>query len=290
MLYSMRSLFKQETLLGEWTTFGIGGRARYFFEVRSIEALQEVVRFCEGEGLRYFVLGKGSNTLFDDRGFDGVVILNKIQFKEVKEGEFYVGAGYSFALLGTVTAREGWEGLEFAAGIPGSVGGAVFMNAGAGGSETCQTVVEVVWVNEKGAVEILPQEALAWDYRWSQFQKKRGAIAAVRFRLKGCPQAKERQRMLVDYRTKTQPYGEMSAGCLFRNPPGASAGRLIEACGLKGRVIGGAEVSMLHANFVVNKGSATASDVLSLAREIQQVVEEKTGHRLEMEIRRVAYS
>src|SRR3990167_384997 len=161
----VRMQLEEGRLLKDFTTFGIGGPAKYFIQVTTISQLQEVIRFCQEKSLRYFVLGKGSNSLFSDQGFDGVIILNKIHFIEETAGEFYVGAGYSFSLLGSQTARKGWEGLEFASGIPGTVGGAVFMNAGANGTETFESLTEVTYVNEKGEIETLPKAQIEWGYR-----------------------------------------------------------------------------------------------------------------------------
>lgn len=281
--------FEHYKPLSPYTTFGIGGPARYFLEVQSIEQLSKVLAHCTAHHLPYFILGKGSNILFDDRGFDGVVILNKIHFCEEVEGEFYVGAGYSFSLLGTQTARKGWTGLEFASGIPGSVGGAVYMNAGANGGEAFHSLKEVTFVTERGEIEVFAKEKLSWGYRHSCFQDKKGAIAAVRFKLEPSQDARKKQLAIIDYRTKTQPYGEMSAGCIFRNHSQIGAGALIEKSGLKGVAIGGAQVSPLHANFIVNTGSASAQDVLDLAAHIKQVVREKNGLDLEMEVRVIPY-
>lgn len=282
--------FEEGRLLKDFTTFGIGGPAKYFTQVVTIEELQAVIQICNEKKLRFFVLGKGSNSLFSDQGFDGAVILNKINFIEEKEGLFSVGAGYSFSLLGSQTARKGWEGLEFASGIPGTVGGAVFMNAGASGAETFETLIDVTYVNEKGGLEVLPKDTIQWGYRHTSFQERKGAIAAARFQLKPSTTARQKQLSLIEYRTRTQPYSDQSAGCVFRNVPTASAGQLIQQCGLKGASIGGAEVSLLHANFIVNKGAATAHDVLALASHVQKTVQEKTGHFLEMEIRVIPYS
>lgn len=277
--------FEEGRLLKDLTTFGIGGPAKYLIEVQSIPQLQEVITYCREKNLRYLVLGKGSNVLFHDQGYDGVVILNKIHFCEQQDGNFYVGAGYSFSLLGSQTARKGWAGLEFASGIPGSVGGAVYMNAGANGGETFQYLTEVTYVNEMGKLEVLPKGKLQWGYRTSSFQNLKGAIAAAKFHLITSAEARQRQLKIIDYRTKTQPYGDMSAGCVFRNAPHSSAGALIEQCGLKGYSIGGAEVSPLHANFIVNRNEAKAQDVIDLAAHVKKVVHEKTGHDLEMEIK-----
>jgi UDP-N-acetylmuramate dehydrogenase len=277
--------FEEGRPLNDLTTFGIGGAAKYFIEVQSIPQLQDVISHCYQKNLRYLVLGKGSNILFSDQGYNGVVILNKIHFCEQQEGIFNVGAGYSFSLLGSQTARKGWAGLEFASGIPGSVGGAVYMNAGANGGETFQYLTEVTYVNEKGKMEVLPKGKLQWGYRSSSFQTLKGAIAAAKFHLIPSAEARSRQLKIIEYRTKTQPYSDMSAGCIFRNAAHASAGALIEQSGLKGYSIGGAEVSPLHANFIVNRKDATAQNVIDLAAHVKKVVHEKTGHDLEMEIR-----
>ncbi|HNA62577.1 MAG TPA: UDP-N-acetylmuramate dehydrogenase [Rhabdochlamydiaceae bacterium] len=281
--------FEEGRLLKDLTTFGIGGPSKYFIEVQTIPELQEVVRYCYAKNLRYFLLGKGSNTLFHDQGFDGLVIHNRIVFCEENEGEFYVGGGYSFSLLGSQTARKGWEGLEFASGIPGSVGGAIYMNAGASGGETFNCLAEVTYVDEAGNLEILSKSQMQWSYRFSSFQQKKGAIAAAKFKLSPSTEARQKQLKIIDYRTKTQPYGDQSAGCVFRNAANISAGALIEKSELKGYSIGGAEVSPLHANFIVNRNDATAQDVLSLAHHVKKVVHEKTGIDLEMEIWVVPY-
>lgn len=276
--------------LREVSTFQIGGPARFFKEAHSIEEMQQLLNYCRKHQLPYFILGKGSNCIFDDRGFDGLVILNKIDFLE-KRGEngFYVGAGYSFSLLGVQTARQGWTGLEFASGIPGSVGGAVYMNAGAGGSDTSQILASVEYINEAGAKVVYSKEELSFSYRTSPFQNMRGAIVAAEFRLQPSQEARKKQLELVGYRTKTQPYHEPSAGCVFRNPLGGHAGVLIEKAGLKGTRVGGARVSELHANFIVNSGKAQAQDVLELMTVVKQQVKEKTGFELESEVRVIPY-
>jgi UDP-N-acetylmuramate dehydrogenase len=281
--------FEAGRRLDELTTFGIGGEARLFVEVRTISELQEAILHCREQGLRFFSLGKGSNVLFDDRGFDGAVIHNKITFCEKSHGAWFVGAGYSFSLLGVQTAREGWTGLEFASGIPGSVGGAVYMNAGANGGETWGPLTEVVFVDDEGKVGHFPKKSLQWGYRFSSFQTMKGVIAAARFQLEPSQEARKAQLQIVDYRMKTQPYKAMSAGCIFRNPSPEAAGALIEKAGLKGTTIGGAQVSPMHANFIVNTGTAKAQDVLDLADLVRKSVREKTGVTLEMEIRVIPY-
>jgi UDP-N-acetylmuramate dehydrogenase len=281
--------FKSDQPLSEFSTFGIGGPARYFIEIGEIEQMQEAILYCKREKLPYLVIGKGSNTLFDDKGWDGLVILNKIAFCRQEGGSFAVGAGYSFSLLGVQTARKGWSGLEFASGIPGSVGGAVYMNAGASGVETFSVLSQVHYISEEGEVLVFPKEKLEFGYRFSSFQKMKGAIVAAQFILNPSKEARQKQLEIIDYRTSTQPYGEKSAGCVFRNPSTGSAGALIENCGLKGMTVGGAKVSPLHANFIVNFGNASAKDVMELASLIQKTVKEKSGIKLEMEVRYIPH-
>lgn len=275
--------------LSDVSTFGIGGPARYYMEARSIEEIREAICFCKEENIHWFVLGKGSNSLFDDRGFNGLVIANKISFCNYKENVVSVGAGYSFSLLGAQTAKKGFAGLEFASGIPGSVGGAVYMNAGANGKETCESLTEVEFLNDQGEVERLEKNKLEFRYRFSSFQKMKGVILSATFELIASLEARKKQLEIVEYRTKTQPYSDKSAGCVFRNPVDLKAGALIESCGLKGYKIGGAEVSFLHGNFIVNKGGAKSRDILELARYVQEIVKKKTGATLEMEVRVVPY-
>lgn len=281
--------FQQNKPLSELSTFGIGGPARYFVEVDSIQQLQDVICQCNHDRLPFHLVGKGSNSLFDDRGYDGLIILNKIDFCQIEGTEVSVGAGFSFSLLGVKTARKGLAGLEFASGIPATVGGAIYMNAGANGAEVCERLTEVTYIDEHGQLQILPRSALHFSYRHSCFQGKKGAIAAAKFSLIPDESARKKQLEIIAYRTKTQPYGDKSCGCVFRNPLGAGAGALIDRCGLKGKKIGEAEVSALHANFIVNRTGACAKDVMELAAHVKECVKAQTGVELEMELRIVPY-
>lgn len=272
--------------LHEFSTFGIGGPIALFAAIRSREeALQAVVE-AEKKGLPLLVVGKGSNCLFPDAGFPGAVLWNKIDFCLWKETKVSVGAGYSFSLLGVQSAKKGLSGLEFASGIPASVGGAVYMNAGAGGQETADVLEEVEAIDlvEKRFVSY-PKSSLLFRYRHSPFQEKKTLLVSAQFALHPSSEARTRQHALLSKRIQSQPYKEKSAGCVFRNPPGLSAGALIEQCGLKGARLGGAEVSSMHANFFINRGGARAQDVKELIAQVQKVVYEKTGVSLELEIR-----
>ena len=281
---------EKEIPLCDFSSFKIGGPARYFAEAKTKQEMQEMLSFCHTHSLPFFVLGKGSNTLFDDRGFNGLVILNRIDYLHASENIFRVGSGYSFARLGLQTAREGWTGLEFAAGIPATCGGAVYMNAGASGQETKDTIKEVLYITEFGKEVLYKNEDLEWGYRISSFQKLKGAIVESVFSLVRSETAKSEQRKKLDYRLKTQPYKDPSVGCIFRNPfPDKAAAFLIDNCGLKGMKMGGASVSTLHANFIVNRDGAKAKDVLDLVESVKEQVFEKTGITLEEEVLFIPY-
>ncbi|MBT3394280.1 MAG: UDP-N-acetylmuramate dehydrogenase [Waddliaceae bacterium] len=281
--------FNNDVLLSTMSTFGIGGPARHCVEVSSVEEMQEALRYCYDNKLRYIILGKGSNCLFDDRGFDGVIIVNKITFIEHADGVFTVGGGYSFALLGIEASKMGLSGLEFAAGIPGTVGGAVAMNAGAAGSDVSDVIVDVVHIDEKGESSLYKKEEIDFGYRHSSLQKIPGAVVAATLSLKHDPQAFNKQNEIVRYRKETQPWGERSAGCVFRNPASLSAGALIEGSFMKGAKVGGARVSNVHANFIVNEGGATCEDVFALIATIKKQVKKYYDVVLEEEIRYIPY-
>jgi len=225
--------------------------------------------------------------LFSDHGYPGLVILNQmVGVTSVKEtASFSVGSGLSFAQLGLMTARLGFAGLEFAAGIPGTVGGAVVMNAGAFGQETFDTLVSVDLLDETREVQRKEREALSFGYRYSEFLGGRSIIVGANFSLRKDDEVAERQKQMMQKRRISQPYMARSAGSVFRNPPGTSAAMLIDAAGLKGRRCGGASVSTMHANFIINQGDATAEDVCSLISLVQEEVHQRSGVWLEHEIR-----
>ena len=268
--------------LSEFSTLGIGGPIRYFVQVSNIEEMCEAFRFDYPK----MVIGKGSNCLFHDKGFAGLVILNKIDFCNWQETDVSVGAGYSFSLLGVQSARKGLSGLEFASGIPASVGGAVFMNAGANGQETCNALRSVEYFDGKERRVFLKEE-LEFKYRSSPFQTMEGVILSATFSLERKQTARKSQLQIIERRMKTQPLKEKSIGCIFRNPPGKSAGALIDECGLKGFGVGDAKISSLHANFIINTQNATSNDIKELIRLVQERVLAQTGVYLEPEIRMI---
>lgn len=282
---------KKEEPLCKHSTFAIGGPASYFLEVHSKEELKESLLFAKKNKLAPFFLGKGSNLIFDDRGWKGIVIQNRIDFCRFDQNTVDVGSGYSFSLLGTQAARKGLTGLEFASGIPASVGGAIYMNAGANGKETCESLTSVTYISEEGKEEVYSKDELEFRYRFSSFQQMKGAIASAVFSLQEDPSARKSQVDIINRRIATQPLKEKSAGCIFRNPSSQiKSGALIEQCGLKGKKIGGAKVSEIHANFIVNESGASCRDVQQLVSLICEEVKKKTGIELEMEVRYIPYN
>jgi len=280
--------FQKGRYLSEFSTFGIGGEIHLFAEVRELAEVLEALAYANTHNLPFLVVGKGSNCLFDDRGFPGLVLLNKMDFCTWDGPRVTAGAGMRFSLLGVQTARKGLSGLEFASGIPATVGGAVFMNAGANGRETCDTLHSVTYIHANGTTQEFSRGELAFRYRHSPFQQMQGVIVSATFALTPQEEARAKQLQIVEYRMKTQPLKEKSAGCIFRNPsPTRTAGALIDQCGLKGLQVGGAKVSEIHANFIINTGGARSADVEELIQIIQERVHAQTGIHLEPEVRRI---
>lgn len=270
------------------TTFKIGGAADLYIGVRNIDELRAAVSACREAGVPWVILGKGSNLLVSDDGIDGAVIALEGDFKSLTvDGDTVTaGAGVSLSKVCTVAAEQSLAGLEFAYGIPGSVGGAVYMNAGAYGGETKDVVAEVTYMTPDGAVGTLTNDQLAFGYRTSIFKQNGNMILFAKYKL--CPDDREailaRMDDYMNRRRTKQPLEFPSAGSVFKRPAGAFAGALIEQCGLKGRRVGGAQVSEKHAGFIINAGGATCNDVTDLVRLVQDIVRAQTGYELECEI------
>lgn len=276
--------------LANHTTWRVGGPADLFIYPKSKAQLQQTMRTLFEEGVEWHVIGRGSNTLVRDSGIRGAVIKigDGLDHFDINGTRITAGGGYSFVRLAGKAAKAGLSGLEYGSGIPGTVGGAVYMNAGAHGSDVSKTLVSAEVLRGTGAVEIMTREDLKFRYRTTALQdEKPGIVMEATFQLK----AGDRKQVLHDVRTfkkrrsMTQPLRHPCAGSVFRNPPGNYAGHLIETAGLKGYRIGDAEVSTLHANFIINRGNATARDILALINDIQKTVKEKYGIALETEIR-----
>lgn len=275
----------QNKSLKDLTSFKIGGKAKYFAAPETFDEMKEAWLYARQNNLKTFILGKGSNILFDDEGFSGLVIYNNINFLRIVKNNIYAGGGYSFPSLGVQTVSNNLSGLEFAAGIPASVGGAIYMNASAFGQAISDSILSVTYLNEEGYVEIIKKENMQLGYRASVFQKRKGIILSGCFNLKTDQNAKEKQLDMLQRKRKAQPMNERNAGCIFKNPVNYPAGKLIEECGLKNYRIGGAKVSDLHANFIINEKDASSKDIINLISYIKQVVKMKKNILLEEELK-----
>jgi UDP-N-acetylmuramate dehydrogenase len=275
--------------LARFTSLRVGGPADALASPPDREALGRCLRLCAEHGVPVSVLGNGFNTLVRDAGVEGLV-LRVNAFRALRHdagGELAAEAGVTHATLARHCAAHGLAGLEFAAGIPGTVGGWIAMNAGVPDREVKDAVRAVEVMSAEGARRCLPAAELGFAYRSAQGLARGAVVVAAAFRVRPCPPAEVQAEIdrHLERRARTQPLDVPSCGSVFKNPPGDFAGRLIEAAGLKGRRVGGAEISSVHANFIVNRGGATARDVLALIDEARERVLERTGTRLEPEVR-----
>lgn len=288
-------LFNQS--LAKFSSFAIGGPADALVIVNKRRALIPLLQCLEREEIGWRVIGKGSNLLIRDEGYRGLVIILGEEFSQIGPAEIndgdtslnlFVGAGCSLTKLNHHCSRQGYGGLTFSYGIPGSVGGALLMNAGAWGQEMA-SVVDEVEVMSAQASEMLKGEQLDFSYRkWPYFNnyKGKGVITGVQLRLIlqesrfVCYEMKQ----LLQKRKESQPHNYPNGGSCFKNPAGKSAGQLIEECGLKGESVGGAMVSPKHANFIINVNKATAKDVLTLLDRVKETVLNRFGINLEPEL------
>jgi UDP-N-acetylmuramate dehydrogenase len=270
------------------TTFKIGGPADLLFEPKDLESLKKAVVYMKEANVPIRAIGRGSNLLVADGGIEGVVIKigDGLNHLEKSGNKITVGGGYSIIPLATVLSREAYTGLEFSAGIPGSIGGAVFMNAGAHGSDMSKIVERALILFPDGELKWLTNEELEFSYRTSILQKNGGiCVEAVLVLEKGDKETIMAElKKNKDYRRNTQPWNFPCCGSVFRNPLPDYAGNLIETSGLKGTQIGGAQISEMHANFIVNTGDAKAKDVLDLISYIQKTIKEKQGIDLQTEV------
>jgi UDP-N-acetylmuramate dehydrogenase len=283
---------RQEPLAGH-TTFRIGGPADFFLTPEKEEEVTAIVAYCKQQQLPYFFLGNGSNLLVSDDGWRGVIISLK-HFRKISAEEeiMTAGAGALLSALASKAADHALAGLEFAAGIPGTIGGAVMMNAGAYGGEICQVLKSARVLCEDGTIRTYSNEELSFGYRYSSLKESHGIVLSAEFALKKGNQEEIRAKM-ADYNTRRrekQPLEYPSAGSTFKRPEGYFAGKLIEDAGLKGYRVGGMEVSEKHSGFVINKNHGTAEEARKLISDVQTVVLEKFGVRLEPEIRFLGFT
>ncbi len=289
--------------LARFTTMRVGGPADLFAVSRNLFELRALIRFARARAIPLFILGRGSNLVISDAGFRGLVVQNRAEASQVEGDRYRADAGVPMARAATETQKAGLGGLEYGLAIPGTVGGAVWANAGAHESDTAHVLESATVMLADSSERIVPVDELGFAYRHSRFKAATEAAAttgaaagvdhgpaevvlAATFLLRpGDPdEIRARLEEIRRWRREHQPLGIPSAGSVFRNPPGDSAGRLIDALGLKGHRIGGAMVSEKHANFIVNDHTGTASDVRRLAEHVQAVVRARHGVELVFEV------
>lgn len=273
--------------LKDYTTYHVGGSALAICFVDSVDSLKRLLIFLKEENIKHKILGNGSNLIFKDGLYDGVLIrLTELNHMEINGTTIHVEAGYPIQKLALKAAKASLTGLEFASGIPGTVGGALFMNAGAYKSDMGYIVKEVTMLDENLELKTLNNKECDFHYRTSYF-KKHPQCVCISTVLELLPGKKEAILSVMEDRRKrrvlSQPLEYPSAGSVFRNPEGDFAGRLIESLGYKGKLFGGAMVSEKHANFIINKENAKASDIISLIHSIQKDVKKEYGIDLLLE-------
>ena len=289
---------KRDVSLARYTAARLGGPADALLEVGAKEELEEVIRLCWSNQIPYVILGGGSNVLISDAGVRGLVVINRarrVQFDDqVTPPCVWVESGANFGNLARQAAKRGFAGLEWAAGIPGTVGGAVVGNAGAHGGDIAGDLLLAEILHRKNVEDVSSIQVEHWDadqldfsYRSSILKRHPGKAvvlaACLQLESKDPVEIETKMQELVDFRHRTQPPGA-SMGSMFKNPPGDFAGRLIEAAGLKGQQVGDAQISEVHANFFINLGQASASDFRELIQMASAGVAQKFGVNLEMEI------
>lgn len=272
------------------TTFKVGGNARVMAFPKSEEEIIAIINSCNDNSVRFIAVGNGSNLLVSDNGIDACVICLGKDFSEIRlidDETVFAESGASLMKLCRFALENGLSGLEFAYGIPGSCGGAAFMNAGAYGGEMKDALVKCTHITENGERGELSGDALELSYRKSAYSSNGFVITGLYLKLKkgNREEIKAKMEELIQRRRDKQPLEYPSAGSTFKRPPGYFAGALIEECGLKGKSVGGAQVSEKHAGFVINKGGATCDDILQLCKICSDEVYKQKGVRLEMEIR-----
>ncbi|MBI2415745.1 MAG: UDP-N-acetylmuramate dehydrogenase [Candidatus Kerfeldbacteria bacterium] len=282
---------EQQVPLAPFTTFKIGGPAKYFLRAKTLAELLQALTMAQSSNMAVYILGGGSNVLVHDRGFDGLVIKMELHDISITTTRLTAGAGVLLNTAIRLAVNAGLAGLEFATGVPASVGGAVWANLGCRGSDISQIVESVVACDRQGNQKIFTRADCQFQYRDSMFKHQPWIILQASFQLHFGDNTALRQRMvaLTKLKKNEQNVGEDTAGCAFRNPINSTASQLIDQLGLKGFQIGGAKVSERHANFIINTGQATADQVVQLISYIKQQVRDQLGVQLQEEIEYVGF-
>lgn len=283
-----KRVYKEEPMK-KHTTFRVGGNADYFVMPQNVSEIKAIIELCKEEDIPYYILGNGSNLLVSDAGYRGVIIQIYKEMNQIEVvGEcLKVQAGALLSRVGTVALENELAGFEFAAGIPGTVGGAVVMNAGAYGGEMKDIIVNATVLTQEGEILTLNKEELELGYRTSVIAKKGYIVLAAEYQLQKGEKEAIRARMdeLKTQRVTKQPLEYPSAGSTFKRPEGYFAGKLIQDAGLRGFQVGGAQVSEKHCGFVINKDQATAADIKELMRQVAEKVMQEFGVELEAEVK-----
>ena len=284
------SIIKKEENMSKHTSFKVGGNADIFIKIATIDELKYILQYTKKNNIPLTVIGNGSNILVKDSGIRGITIcldFTKIEIQEKEDKVFIeVGAGVKLAMLAAILQKKGIAGFEFASGIPGTIGGAIRMNAGAYGKEMKEIVKLVTYIDEEGNIKTEENEFMDFSYRHSRFKEKQEIIIGCTLQLEkeNPDKIKEKMDEYKKLRIEKQPIDMPSAGSTFKRGTNFISAQLIDEAGLKGYSIGGAQVSLKHAGFIVNTGNATAEDILNLIDYVIKVVYEKFGKVLELEV------
>lgn len=281
---------KKDEVMAKHTSFKVGGIADILIKINSLEELQYILKYTRENDIPLTIIGNGSNLLVKDKGIRGITIklnFNEIEIEE-KDNKIIItaGAGVKLGMLSSILLKKEIAGFEFASGIPGTIGGAIYMNAGAYGKEMKEIVIETNCINEDGIIKTLRNEEINFSYRHSRFKEEQDIIISAKLELEkgNAEEIKEKMDTYKKSRQEKQPIDMPSAGSTFKRGTNFISAKLIDEAGLKGYSIGGAQVSLKHAGFIVNTGNATAKDILNLVDYVIKVVYEKFGKVLELEV------
>ena len=268
------------------TSFKVGGNADIFVKAYSLEEIKSVLKIVHENNIPLFVLGNGTNLLVKDEGFRGIVLQVKLEDIDINENEVIVCSGVKNAVLSKKLTDNSLTGFEFASGIPGTIGGAIKMNAGAYGGEMKDIVSEVTYLDYEGNAHTINNSECEFSYRHSKFFDEKAIILEAKLKLEkgNKSEIENKVKELLEQRKEKQPLEYPNAGSTFKRKGEIITAKLIDECGLKGASVGDAYVSEKHAGFIVNKGKATASDILELIKYVQKKVKEKTGEDIKLEI------
>ena len=279
--------FVENESLKKHTTMKVGGNADFIVYPKNAEEVSMLISFLNKENIRYYILGNGSNVMFSDEGFKGVIIKSeKLNDIKIDGNKIYFGAGVSMTKAAKTAVENSLSGIEYCYGIPGNIGGGLYMNAGAYSGEISSKLISIDYVDENGEIKTISAKDCDYGYRHSVFMSRRRFILGGLFQFEYGNKAELKRfcEEIMQKRISKQPLDMPSAGSSFKRPAGYFAAALIDECGLKGKTIGGAQVSEKHAGFIVNKGDATCKDITALADYVENEVYKKTGIKIEKEM------